>query len=256
MKDYQEFYDSISDDYDSMTSDKGRWERERPFLSSLAEEFGWKKVLVAGCGTGGEAITLAQLGVSVVGVDGSFSLLQKAQEKAEHENVDVEWFHDDLRVLKQPMLRDFDAVLCRGNTLPHFLTDDELKAVLTTLKRVTCPGGHLVLGWLNYHRILTSGERLVGAREVHDKVILRFYDFQQKHLVFNILTLARRSSSDLSGKVVVSWNATTLKPWTLADVEPALSEAGWAISCQWGDIDRSPFDADTSHDVLVIAKSM
>ena len=252
MKDYQEFYDSVSDDYDSMTSDKGRWERERPILMSLAEEFGWKKVLVAGCGTGGEAITLAQLGVHTVGVDGSFSLLQKAQEKAEQANAVVEWFHDDLRVLKQPVLGDFDAVICRGNTLPHFLTLNDLKAALTTFKRVTRNGGYLVLGWLNYHRVLASGERLVGAREMDDKMILRFYDFQPDHLIFNILILTGGSSK----KVEVSWNSTTLKPWTLTDVEPVLAAAGWGLYYRWSGSDRSQFDKDISHDVLLIAESL
>jgi glycine/sarcosine N-methyltransferase len=256
MKDYQEFYDSISDNYDLMTSDIGRWERERPVLLSLVEEFGWKEVLVAGCGTGGEVIILAQLGLHVAGVDGSFSLLQKAQEKAEKANIEVDWYRDDLRVLKQPVLKDFDAVICRGNTLPHFLTIDDLKAAVTTFKRTARSGGHLVLGWLNYRRILTAGERLVGAREFDDKVILRFYDFQQDYLVFNILTLARGASSDPAGKRVVSWHSTRLRPWTLAEVEPVLAAAGWEINYRWGGIDRAPFDVDTSHDVLVFAKSI
>jgi len=256
MTEYQEFYDSISDDYDAMTSDQGRWDKERPFLLSLVEEFGWKKVLVAGCGTGGEAIAFAQMGVQAVGVDGSESLLEIARSKAAATQVDVAWLHDDLRSLKHQAPGNLDAVVCRGNTLPHFLTADDLAAALIAFRKVTCPGGKLVLGWLNYHRILMSRERLVGVREFGDKVILRFYDFLEDLLVFNIVTLGRASGqSGADGKASVSWNSTALKPWTLGDVEPALAKAGWAIEKCWGGTDRAEFDAANSHDVLVICAS-
>ena len=112
MDDFSEFYDSIANEYDEMTSDAGRWDNERPFLSGLLEEFGWGNVLVAGCGTGGEAIVLAQLGVKVVGVDGSFDLLEIAAEKASQQGVGVEWYHDDIRVLKHPAIRGFNSILC------------------------------------------------------------------------------------------------------------------------------------------------
>jgi len=254
MTEYQEFYDSISHDYDAMTSDQGRWIKERPFLLSLVEGYRWKKVLIAGCGTGGEAIAFAEMGVRVVGVDGSESLLEIARSKAAATQVDVAWLHDDLRTLGHVVSGDFDAVICRGNTLPHFLTAEDLKQALRAFRRVTRPGGKLVLGWLNYHRILTTRERLVGAKEIGSQVILRFYDFLDDLLVFNIVTMGKAAGQpDAAGMLSVSWNSTHLRPWTLGDLEPVLAQAGWRIERRWGGMERKEFDAATSHDVLLIA---
>ena len=252
----QDFYHAISDSYDEMTADRDRWERERDFLASLLKEFRWRRIMDAGCGTGGEAITLASLGATVAGVDTTFDFLESAREKADKAGVSVEWFHDDIRVIKHPTLTGFDAVFCRGNTLPHLLEQDDLKAALTTFKRIARPGGHLVLGWLNYHRILKTRERLVGTRRTDDKLILRFYDFQDEHLVFNLLVIPNSpTTAEKSGKPTVSWHSTTLKPWTFNQLKPLLTETGWSIVAQWGSIDRSPFDEDISTDILLILSS-
>jgi len=256
MADFQEFYQSISDVYDDMTGDTGRWEREQAFLSGILSEYRWQKILDAGCGTGGEAIALAMLGASVTGVDGTWDLLEIAQQKAGITGVKVEWFLDDIRVLKNPGLRGFDAVFCRGNTLPHLLNNDDLKAALRSFQRVVRPGGHLVLQWLNYQRILEQRERLVGVREVGDKVFLRFYDFGEEFVIFNILMIGKmKGNSSETGKVVVSWNSTTLKPWTMDEVETVLTGAGWIVEKRWGGIDGGFFENDKSKDILLIAKS-
>ncbi len=252
----QDFYHAISDSYDEMTSDCQRWERERDFLASLLKEFRWQRIMDAGCGTGGEAITLASLGATVAGVDATFDLLETAREKAAKAGVSVEWFHDDLRVIKHPTLTGFDAVFCRGNTLPHLLKNDDLKAALTTFKRIVHPGGHLVLGWLNYHRIHKTRERLVGARQTGDKLILRFYDFQDEHLIFNLLVIPNSPVTAASSvKPTVSWHSTTLKPWTFDQVQPLLAESGWSVVGQWGGSDRSLFDEDNSTDVLLLLQT-
>jgi len=256
MVDFQGFYQSISDDYDAMTGDSNRWEREQVFLSGLLAEYRWQRILDAGCGTGGEAIALAKMGVSVVGVDGTWNLLEIAHQKAEQAGVKLEWFLDDIRVLKNPAMAGFDAVFCRGNTLPHLLNSDDLKAALRSFQRVVRPGGHLVLQWLNYHRILEKRERLVGVRESGNKVFLRFYDFGEEYIVFNILMIdkAKGNSSEVR-KAVVSWESTTLKPWIIDEVELILNESGWQIEKRWGGIDRGFFKNDKSKDVLLIAKS-
>lgn len=256
MADFQEFYQSISDVYDDMTGDNSRWEKEQSFLSEILSEFKWQKILDAGCGTGGEAIALAKLGAQVVGVDGAWSLLEIAQRKANSAGVAVEWFLDDIRVLKNPALRGFDAVFCRGNTLPHLLSVDDLKAALRSFQRVVHPGGYLVLQWLNYFRILEKRERLVGVRESGDKIFLRFYDFGEDKVVFNLLVIDRGANGFASaGKAVVSWNSTALKPWVMEEVEPILNDTGWQVERRWGGIDRAMFHRDSSKDVLLIAKS-
>jgi len=256
MTDFQEFYQSISDVYDDMTGDSGRWEREQEFLSGMLSEYRWQRVLDAGCGTGGEAIALAKLGAGVIGVDGTWDLLEIAQQKAETAGVKVEWFLDDIRVLKNPAVAGFDAVFCRGNTLPHLLTIDDLKAALRSFKRVVRPGGYLVLQWLNYHRILEKRERLVGVRESGNKVFLRFYDFGEEYIIFNLLMIDKaKGNSSEAGKAVVSWSSTTLKPWIMDEVNPILNDAGWQVEKRWGGTDRGFFERDKSKDILLVAKS-
>jgi SAM-dependent methyltransferase/predicted enzyme related to lactoylglutathione lyase len=254
---FQEFYHSFAEQYDAMTSDKSRWRTERHFLSGLLAEHGWQRILDAGCGTGGEAITLAGLGVEVVGVDATFSLLEVARQKAGGAGANVDWFHDDIRVLKHPALTKFDAVFCRGNTLPHLLKYDDLRAAFRSFHRVTRPGGNLVVGWLNYHCILDLRERLVGARVCDDHLFVRFYDFHEDRLTFNLLMVATDLKTSLiSGKADVSWHSTALTPWTLQQVEPVLVDTGWSVVARWGGIDKQPFDSDKSTDILLVCRSV
>jgi ubiquinone/menaquinone biosynthesis C-methylase UbiE len=95
-------------------------------------------VLDAGCGTGENALHVASLGVSVVGVDVAETALAMAREKAEERGIDVEFTIADAFALER-LGRRFDTVLDCG--LFHTFDADERTRYVASLASVTEPGG-------------------------------------------------------------------------------------------------------------------
>ena len=72
----QTFYDTLSDDYDSMTMFEQRLIKEESLFRTLVEKYKIKAALDAGSGTGVHSLLLAQTGVKVTAVDISRKMLQ------------------------------------------------------------------------------------------------------------------------------------------------------------------------------------
>lgn len=98
------------------------------------------RLLDAGCGTGHFAIAFAERGYSVVGIDISPAMIERARKNARNAGVDIEFNVGDLLPLTAPD-GAYDAVIARMvlQFSPH------LSAVLDEFGRVTASEGKL---WL------------------------------------------------------------------------------------------------------------
>jgi SAM-dependent methyltransferase len=95
-------------------------------------------VLDAGCGAGDNALHLASLGVSVLGVDVAETALAMARQKAADRGIEVEFAPADAFDLER-LGRRFDTVLDSG--LFHALDGEERRRYAASLAAVTEPGG-------------------------------------------------------------------------------------------------------------------
>jgi SAM-dependent methyltransferase len=121
------------------------WDRGRPqpAIVRVASAGGFTgAVLDAGCGTGENALHLAGLGLSVLGVDVAETALAMAREKAHERGLDVEFVAADAFELHR-LDRRFDTVLDCG--LFHAFDGDERPRYLASLASVTEHGGTLYL---------------------------------------------------------------------------------------------------------------
>jgi 2-polyprenyl-3-methyl-5-hydroxy-6-metoxy-1,4-benzoquinol methylase len=95
------------------------------------------KILDVGCGTGRHAIELTKRGYSVTGVDLSESQLKRAIEKAESNNLKIDFQRQDARNLTFNGEFDVAIMLCEGG-FPLMETDEMnyeiLKSVTKSLK--------------------------------------------------------------------------------------------------------------------------
>jgi SAM-dependent methyltransferase len=91
-------------------------------------------VLDAGCGTGENALHLATLGLSVLGVDVAETALAIAREKARHRGIEVEFAVADAFHLER-LGRRFETVLDCG--LFHTFDGDERPRYVASLASVT-----------------------------------------------------------------------------------------------------------------------
>ena len=115
--------------------------RPQPALVRLATEGGFAgAVLDAGCGTGENALHVASLGFSVLGVDVADTALAIAREKAAERGIQVEIVAADVFQLER-LGRRFQTVLDCG--LFHTFDIDERTQYVASLASVTDHGGTL-----------------------------------------------------------------------------------------------------------------
>ncbi|MET7770051.1 class I SAM-dependent methyltransferase [Nocardia sp. NPDC005366] len=119
------------------------WDIGRPQAAvvRVASEGGFAgAVLDAGCGTGDNALHLASLGLSVLGVDVAETALAIARANAERRGLAVEFAVADAFRL-DCVAREFDTVLDCG--LFHTFDEDERLAYVASSASVTRRGGTL-----------------------------------------------------------------------------------------------------------------
>lgn len=159
------FYDAIAEYYPLFYKDWAtQLEREGLSLRSIFRNKGVQRVLVPACGVGTQAIPLAKLGYEVVATDPSQGMLDKAyQYAAEHDIEDGKLrlqraaFHE----LPDSVSGPFDAVVCKGNALPHLLSDEEIETALLTFYELLRPGGVLVLGMRDFDPFMQHRPRFL-----------------------------------------------------------------------------------------------
>jgi SAM-dependent methyltransferase len=125
-----------------------KWRDERPephadasgFLAAEVEGMPPGRALDLACGTGRNAVWLAEFGWRVTGVDFSEVALGKARRLARHRAVEVEWVLADVREWSPPA-EAFDLVLVLYLQLPV----EERRVVLARAAAALAPGGMLLV---------------------------------------------------------------------------------------------------------------
>jgi len=147
------FYDSIAEHYPMFYRDwKTQLDREGLSLRSIFRGKGVERILDAACGAGTQAVALAKLGFNVVACDPSAGMLKKAQDIAKEYGVvdKLEFQRIDFLNLTDVVKGPFDAIVCKGNSLPHLLLDEEIETTLLIFYELLRPGGLLVIGMRDF----------------------------------------------------------------------------------------------------------
>ncbi len=106
------------------------------------------KILDVGCGTGRHAIELAKRGYNVTGFDLSKAQIEKAREKAQVENLNIDFRVLDARNL--PFEKEFDVaiMLCEG-AFPLMETDEMNYEILKNVSRALKAKAKFIFTTLN-----------------------------------------------------------------------------------------------------------
>ncbi len=153
---YEALFDNYGQKYDNESFTQGTHgecdfiEKEINFDKSL-------KIIDVGCGTGRHCIELTQRGYSVIGIDLSASMLQKAKEKTERKNLHIDFFRYDAR--KLPFVSEFDVaiMMCEG-AFPLMETDEMNYEILKNVAKSLKKNGKFIFTTLNglfplYHSV-------------------------------------------------------------------------------------------------------
>ena len=121
------------------------------------------RVLDTGCGTGENALYLANLGFETWGIDAAPSAIQKANEKAKKRGITVNFLVSD--ALKLQLLQNkFDTIIDCG--LFHVFSDEERPIFAASLSSALYPGGKYFMLCFSEHEPGSYGPRRVTQAEI------------------------------------------------------------------------------------------
>lgn len=145
---YEKLFENYSRQYDNECFTHGTL-GECDFIEQEASYNKQLNILDIGCGTGRHAIELAKRGYeNIVGVDLSESQITRALEKADNEQVVIDFRVADARNL--PFNSEFDLaiMLCEGG-FPLMETDEMNFEILRNARKALVDGGKLIFTTLN-----------------------------------------------------------------------------------------------------------
>ena len=106
------------------------------------------------CGPGRHALTFAQCGYQVTGVDKTRFLLQKAMESARQQGVRVEWIEQDMKMFSRE--NAYDLVLNLFTAFGYYDNKQDDIQVLRNVFASLHPGGRFVLDVLGKERLAAT----------------------------------------------------------------------------------------------------
>ncbi|MBK7632098.1 MAG: class I SAM-dependent methyltransferase [Ignavibacteriales bacterium] len=246
MKSNNNFYNSASVYYDKMIDFDSALQKRKILLSNFIDDK-IKSVADVGCGTGVDSISLSQLGLNVTAFDPSSEMINTARTNSEKHNCKIDFHIFGANEIPKTFYNKFDIVVSLGNTLaniPFGLIEKSVAKLFKLLKK----DGKVLIQILNYEKILKEKERIVNITKKDDEYFIRFYDFCNKDLTFNILKF---KADQTTQKELIS---TKIFPYTTKGLKQVFKEAGFKNIELFGGLDKKVFDAKISNDLILFAQ--
>jgi SAM-dependent methyltransferase len=240
-------YQAIAEFYDDEYEQLGMLQRDVPFYLNLLPKRP-ARVLALACGTGRDAIPLAQAGHHVVGVDLFDDMLAVARHKQKVTGIDAK----RLRFVQQNLLtldlnETFDHAACLFNGFIVFITLADQDRVLQNIAKHLRSKGTLVIDVFNpdnarIHSLReedvqpeTFFSRALGATVMRTMTLWRDASLPQvRHARFNYTW---HDAQGRRKKRAVEFTNTWIMP---REMVMLLERNGYTVTDLWGDYDRSP----------------
>ncbi len=145
--------------------------------------------------------------------------------------------------------RKFDVIFCLGNTIPHILSQDNLYTIFKGFFMLLTKQGRLIIQLLNYSKILAEKERIVSINKNKNQVYVRFYDFLDTFIRFNVLRINWKNQHPQ-----YYMKSTHLYPYKFSDLQMLLSKADFLFTNTFGSMELTSFDKNASHNVVMVCE--
>ena len=108
------------------------------------------RILDASAGIGTQALPLAAMGYEVVARDLSPESIRRLRREAEGRGLEIDAATADMRDVAGSVRGSFDAVIAFDNSIPHLLTDSDIRKCFAGLSRLLAPGGRILISVRDY----------------------------------------------------------------------------------------------------------
>jgi len=201
-----------------------------------------RSVLDLGCGTGTLCCALAELGHCVTGVDPAPAMLAIARTKTFSER--VAWVESSAQIYRSQ--RRFDLIVMTGHAFQMLLSDDDVLAVLETMRLHLKPRGSIAfetrnprLDWVGAWNACSrtiSGGQIVETLNIttHDGEFISF-----------------ETTYQLPDKTLTT--STTLRFPLREHIESLIDRSGLVVRDVFGDWHAGPFEPACSQEIIFIA---
>lgn len=241
----EQFYNLASEYYDEMISIKSALERKQEVFRKVVTGK-MKAAADLGCGTGIDAIALDGLGLKVTAFDPSDKMIKQAKTNAGLAKANINFNNYSIHNIPHKFDNQFDLVVSLGNTFAN-ITREKFEDSLQKCYEILGMEGVLIIQILNYHKIIREKKRIVNITQGLDQYFIRFYDFGENQIVFNILQFHK--SNPLDHKLI----STEIIPYSADGFTKALKKTGFRSINYYGNLNLSPFDLNTSNDLIITA---
>jgi len=241
----EQFYNVASEYYDEMISFKSALERKQEFFRKVVTGK-MKAAADLGCGTGIDAIALDGLGLKVTAFDPSDKMVNQAKTNAGLAGASINFNNYSIHNIPDKFDNQFELVVSLGNTFANIAREkfeDSLQKCYDILRKE----GVIIILILNYHKIIREKNRIVNITPGSNQYFIRFYDFGEHQIVFNILRFDKSKPSDHN---LIS---TEIYPYSADDFTKVLKKTGFKSINYYGNFNFSPFDLNTSNDLIITA---
>lgn len=259
MKDENPLYDCFIADYYDTAPLLTQRTLDISFYVDAVKRYG-APALELGCGTGRITTAVAKAGFSIVGLDLSARMLERAAEKRAALAPEM---RERMRLIQGDMtqfdLREkFRSILIPFRPFQHLLEPAEQMACLACAKAHLAPQGRLIVDFFQTdpermhdskfqsESQLTEYDLPDGRHVALSERIAAFHRAEQKNnveMIFNV-----RHTDGRQERLVMAW---TLRYFFRYEVEHLLARCGFRLDSVYGNFDGSPLRDDSPEMVFV-----
>ena len=208
-------------------------------------EFQGDSILDLCCGPGRHTILLAKRGFTVTGVDSSPFLLEKAKQRGQAENVQIEWVLEDMRYFLRPAA--YDLVLNWFTSFGYFDNKADDIRVLHNISQSLKPGGTCVIDVMGKERLARIFQPTTSEQGLDGTVLV------QRHEIFDDWTRIRNEWI-----LIKNGKAKTFKfhhtIYSGRELRELLSQAGFGRIRLFGDLDGNEYGPEARRLIAVARK--
>jgi len=219
-----------------------------------------KDVLELGCGTGRVSIPIIYTGVNLIGFDYSMPMLKKLKSKLEQEGWDIS---ERLSVIRGDMTnfrlnKKFSLIILPFRPFQHLLSvEDQLKCLRNIRDHLT-QDGHIIFDVFNPDpdRMLSAAfgsvvdvprfEMSDGRMLTRTSRVLKS-NWKEKWNEYEFLY----EIEELNGKIKKIVQKTSMRYFSVEEIELLLDMAGLKILKLYGDFDSSPYQPSSPEEIYV-----